>query len=416
MAWLISFVIGLIGGAAMSAAVLWKRFQKVQSREAAAAKAVTDANVLAGKTREKEQSLARREHDTETDRKRLAESVAKFESRVISYGELQQENSLLKRDLQNIDVYLNKTRLDHELLGQQQRSLDDRGATLARRYLADATKTASDNLTVNNFANVKEKLLKVIEQCRSIGYPISPEEEARYVAELQREFESLVRAAALREEQVRIKAQIREEERLQREAARAIEQADREKIAIQAALDQALAAARDQHGEEIAALRAQLAEAESRSERAKSMAEQTRAGNVYVISNIGSFGPGVFKIGMTRRLEPLDRVKELGDASVPFPFDVHLMVACDDAPALENAIHRVLHTERINKVNPRKEFFKAEIDAIVAVVQKHCGEVQYRADPEAFEYRQSLTMRPEDADYIESVFDAADTATGVVED
>jgi hypothetical protein len=416
MAWLISFVIGLISGAAMTAAVLWDRFQKIRAREVTAAKAVADSRALADKTREKDQSLARREHDTDTDRKRLAESVAKFETRVISYGELQQENGLLKRDLQNVDVYLNKTRLDHELLGQQQRSLDDRGATLARRYLADATKAAADNLTVNNFAAVKEKLLKVIEQCRTIGYAISAEEEARYVAELQREFELLVRAAALREEQARIKAQIREEERLQREASRAIEQADREKVAIQAALDQALAAARDQHGEEIAALRAQLAEAESRSERAKSMAEQTKAGNVYVISNIGSFGPGVFKIGMTRRLEPLDRVRELGDASVPFPFDVHLMVACDDAPALENAIHRVLHTERINKVNPRKEFFKAEIDAIVAVVQKHCGEVQYRADPEAFEYRQSLTMRPEDAEYIERVFDRADTATGVVED
>ena len=79
---------------------------------------------------------------------------------------------------------------------------------------------------------------------------------------------------------------------------------------------------------------------------------------MYVLSNIGSFGEGVYKIGMTRRLEPQDRVRELGDASVPFPFDVHMMISCDDAPSLENALHRESHKQRVNKVNFRKEFFR----------------------------------------------------------
>ena len=85
-----------------------------------------------------------------------------------------------------------------------------------------------------------------------------------------------------------------------------------------------------------------LAEAQASSERAKSMAQLTKAGHVYILSNIGSFGEGIFKVGMTRRLEPQDRVKELGDASVPFPFDVHAMISCENAPGLENALHKEL--------------------------------------------------------------------------
>src|SRR5690606_27789669 len=101
----------------------------------------------------------------------------------------------------------------------------------------------------------------------------------------------------------------------------------------------------------IAELEAALAEAHAKAERALSMAQQTRRGHVYVISNEGSFGRHVYKIGMTRRLEPMDRVRELGDASVPFPFDVHAMIFCDDAPALENALHKRLHERRRNLVN-----------------------------------------------------------------
>src|SRR5437868_4948931 len=89
---------------------------------------------------------------------------------------------------------------------------------------------------------------------------------------------------------------------------------------------------------------------------AVSMAQQTKAGHVYVISNIGTMGDGVFKIGMTRRLTPNERIDELGCAAVPFPFDVHMMIHCEDAPGLENALHHALHKRRINKVNLRKEF------------------------------------------------------------
>jgi T5orf172 domain len=154
-------------------------------------------------------------------------------------------------------------------------------------------------------------------------------------------------------------------------------------------------------------LRARLAEAEAK-ERAISQAQLTKAGFVYVISNIGSFGEGMYKIGMTRRLEPLDRVRELGDASVPFPFDVHMMISCQNAPTLENALHKALFKHQVNKTNPRKEFFRSDIETIVNLVKEHHGEVEYIADAEALQYRQSLSMSDEDAEFVEQVFDTVD--------
>jgi hypothetical protein len=127
---------------------------------------------------------------------------------------------------------------------------------------------------------------------------------------------------------------------------------------------------------------------------------------VYVISNVGSFGESVYKIGMTRRLEPMDRVRELGDASVPFPFDVHMMISCEDAPKLENALHRELHTYRVNHMNPRKEFFRIDIETIRKLVEKYHGTVEYVADAEALEYRQSLNMSEEDQEFIEHVYES----------
>lgn len=123
-----------------------------------------------------------------------------------------------------------------------------------------------------------------------------------------------------------------------------------------------------------------------------------------LISNVGSFGEGVFKIGMTRRRVPQDRVDELGDASVPFPFDVHAMISCADAPALEAALHRRFGARRVNRVNPRKEFFRVGLDEIIAAVRAEHGEVEYRADAEALEYLSSRTATDADLAGIEGAF------------
>src|SRR5690606_5862561 len=126
----------------------------------------------------------------------------------------------------------------------------------------------------------------------------------------------------------------------------------------------------------------------------KSMAQQTRAGHVYVISNIGSFGEGVFKIGMTRRLEPLDRIKELGDASVPFSFDVHAMIYSDDAPSLEAELHKKFADNRVNLVNLRKEFFKVDMESIKEyLVEKDYNIDSINIDPSANEFFETMSIK-----------------------
>lgn len=119
-----------------------------------------------------------------------------------------------------------------------------------------------------------------------------------------------------------------------------------------------------------------------------------RAGYVYVISNIGSFGENIYKIGMTRRLDPQDRVDELGDASVPFTFDVHAMIFSDDAPALENALHKAFDDKKVNLVNNRKEFFNVTLDEIKAEVKKHQEKmIEIKDIPEAEQFRETLMLR-----------------------
>jgi hypothetical protein len=119
-----------------------------------------------------------------------------------------------------------------------------------------------------------------------------------------------------------------------------------------------------------------------------------RAGYVYIISNIGAFGENIYKIGMTRRLDPQERVDELGDASVPFNFDVHAMIFSDDAPALEAALHKAFEDKKVNMVNQRREFFHVTLDEIKDVVRKNFDKtVEFIDTPDAEQYRISIKMR-----------------------
>ena len=203
-----------------------------------------------------------------------------------------------------------------------------------------------------------------------------------------------------REEQRRIQAQMREEERARREYEKTIKAAEKEERTLQEALAKARleleAATAEQQAQfqaKLEALQAKLADAEAKHQRAQSMAELTRRGHVYVASNIGSFGEGVLKIGMTRRLDPMDRIKELGDASVPFDFDVHAMIYSDDAPALERELHRRFQGEQVNLVNPRKEFFATQIARVRQVAEELGVQATFTARAEAREYRETLAIR-----------------------
>lgn len=208
--------------------------------------------------------------------------------------------------------------------------------------------------------------------------------------------------AQAQEEQRRLREQMREEERARREYEKAMKDAAKEEEMLRKAMEKAqqqMATANEAKKAEfeakLADLQKKLEEAEERGKRALSMAQQTKHGNVYVISNIGSFGENVYKVGMTRRLEPLDRVKELGDASVPFPFDVHAIIETDDAPALETNLHRALSLMQMNKVNPRKEFFKVQLADIRALVEKAGLKANWTIEAAAAEYRETLAIEEE---------------------
>lgn len=203
------------------------------------------------------------------------------------------------------------------------------------------------------------------------------------------------------EEQRLIRQQMREEQKAIREYEKAMAEAEKEEQIYRDLLERARSQLHESSEEDriaveqrIADLERQLAEAEEKEARAKSMAEQTRRGHVYVISNIGSFGDGVYKIGLTRRLEPQDRVKELGDASVPFPFDVHAMIYSEDAPALEAALHREFSDRRINAVNWRKEFFQVSLAEVKDAVYRLAGdEADLKTTIMAEEFYETLRLQ-----------------------
>ena len=218
--------------------------------------------------------------------------------------------------------------------------------------------------------------------------------------ELQLTYEYQEKIKAEKDEQRRIQDQIREEERAQREIQEQIRKSEEEerrsRIALERArqeLQLAQGAEAAQMSAKIQVLEAQLAEALANKERVKSRAEMTKAGNVYIISNIGSFGENRFKIGMTRRWDPQERIYELGNASVPFEFDVHAMIPSDNAPQLEAALHARFRNRSVNLVNQRKEFFDVTLDEISAAVREFNSAVEVIKIPEAKTYRQTLALR-----------------------
>ena len=145
--------------------------------------------------------------------------------------------------------------------------------------------------------------------------------------------------------------------------------------------------------EELKSLEQEIAEHETRIEESMSEAQKTKAGYIYVISNIGSFGEGVLKIGMTRRLEPMDRVVELGDASVPYRFDVHTIAFVENAPEVERALHKRFTDHRVNKENDRKEFFRISVDDARHAMESLDITSEWYFDVEAREYNESKLMR-----------------------
>ena len=255
----------------------------------------------------------------------------------------------------------------------------------------------------NNIQKMKEVILKAYEAINKLGEPVAIEVNSKYLElklkEIGLAYEYQEKLQAEKEEQLRIRTQMREEEKIRREIEKAMQDAIREEQVYSKALDEARHEMETAHGDKLEKLKIQMAllenklkEAEERGRRAQSMAEKTKSGHVYVISNIGSFGKDIYKIGLTRRLEPELRVRELGDASVPFSFDIHAMIYAENAPGLEYAFHQHFKEKQVNLVNPRKEFFAVSLSEIQEYAVTNGLTAEFTKIAEAKEYRETMTM------------------------
>lgn len=255
----------------------------------------------------------------------------------------------------------------------------------------------------NNVNQMQERIKKSFETINKIGESQTVTIQSAYldlkIKELTLEYEYQLKRQKEKEALRAAQEELREEEKARREFEQAQKEAEKEEANYEKALEKArkeIALAtgdkQDILQEKIIKLEQELKEAQNKKERAISMAQQTKRGHVYIISNIGSFGEQVFKIGMTRRLEPIDRIKELGDASVPFQFDIHAMIYSEDAPALENALHKTFANKKVNMLNYRKEFFKVTLDEIEHRAKELGLNTEFIRLSEAEEYRETLAI------------------------
>ena len=207
-----------------------------------------------------------------------------------------------------------------------------------------------------------------------------------------------------KEEQKRIRQEMREQAKLEKELEEARKNIDKEKKHYSNALDKLNSQLEGNLSEEQKndllekkeEIESQLSNLQKALDDVDYREANQKAGYVYIISNIGAFGENVYKIGMTRRLDPMDRIDELGDASVPFNFDVHAMIFSEDAPKLEAALHKAFEDRKLNMINTRREFFRVTLDEIEAVVKANYDKtVEFIKIPPAEQYRQSLALLEE---------------------
>ena len=278
-------------------------------------------------------------------------------------------------------------------------------ASQGRKFVADMSKmmlraynAEVENcvLTVKagNGEAARKRLERTRDQVERLGSLINLRIDGRYHAlrleelDLSLRYQNAKKAEkeAEREEKVRL----REERKAQQELAQRRAKLDKEREHYQHVLQSLVDQGRTGEADEI---RSQLEGLDKEIEKVDFRAANIRAGYVYVISNIGAFGDRMVKIGMTRRLDPMDRVRELGDASVPFGFDVHALFFSDDAVTVEADLHRRFADKRVNRVNTRREFFHASPAEVRDVLSEVAGNLlEFTEEPEAEQYRLSLQM------------------------
>jgi hypothetical protein len=263
-----------------------------------------------------------------------------------------------------------------------------------------------DNVKFNNIELGEKRINQSYESLNRLGKVMQVEIAERYkqskLNELHLAYEYQLKKQEEKEEQKKIREELREQQKLEQEIKATRDKIEKERKHFKAALielEERFKSASDPSEinaikDKIIEIKNQYTELDKEEKLIDYREQNAKAGYVYVISNIGAFGENVYKIGMTRRLEPMERVDELGDASVPFNFDVHALIFSENAPALEAKIHEHFYNSRINKLNNRKEFYKADINEIEKIIKDNYDKsVEIQKEAVAEQYRESLLIK-----------------------
>lgn len=327
--------------------------------------------------------------------------VNHFEESITS-KELNDQLSMLSLDEK--DMVKNDKAIYYYGYGEKKSHINSQIKQILRAFNTECNYLFS-SLTARNYDNYHKKIVRSYETLNKI-YNVDSVEITRQYLQIKLEKLNLINERAIKIEQEKelqreIKEQMKEEEKVRRELEQEEKKIAKEETQFSNEIKNLFKRLeksqndieKELYADKIKELEEKVKQLEADKKDVENRKLNTRAGYVYVISNIGSFGEGIYKIGLTRRLEPYDRVKELGDASVPFEFDVHAMIFSDDAPTLESTLHRHFRDRELNKVNHRKEFFKVDIDEIEEVVKNnHNNTVEFTKIPVAEQYWESQNI------------------------
>lgn len=327
-------------------------------------------------------------------------------------------------DFVNAEAY--KIQLDKIRAEQKDMIKNDSAITGAKNWTVDGSKSKGEKMIkdmkklflrafnsdcedvitkvkYNNYEMSVKKIYQSAESIEKLGKTMGLMITSKYINskinELHLAFEYRLKVQEEKEAQKEARAELREAAKLQKEIEAQRKKIEKEQTHYQTAYEKLLKQLLEKPDDsdllnKKAELEQNLADIEKAIKDVDYREANQRAGYVYIISNIGAFGENIFKIGMTRRLDPQDRIDELGDASVPFNFDVHAMIFSDDAPALETALHKAFETKKLNMVNQRREFFNVTLDEIKEVVKNNFDQtVEFIDVADAEQYRISLKMK-----------------------
>lgn len=275
-----------------------------------------------------------------------------------------------------------------------------------QKLLLRAFNTECDDIvrriTISNHQKSIQKIISLQESISKLGKSMNISISQAYVnlkiCELNLALDFAQKKQEEKERLKELRAQEREEAKAQKEIEEARKKLEKEQTHYQNALKSIISQLeKNPDNPDLIAKKEELendiADTNKAIENVNYREANRRAGYVYIISNIGAFGKDIYKIGMTRRLDPMDRIDELGSASVPFNFDVHALIFTEDAPKLESALHKAFDDKKVNKINPRREFFNVSLDEIKKVVRENFDKtVEWTDFPEAEQYRQSVNQ------------------------